>query len=62
MESEVVSSEAVLANLVKRLSLMGFGENISEWLDGDGANGGDHGSFFEFQVPPTTNLVQRKAK
>lgn len=56
----MVSSEAVLANLVKRLSLMGFGENISEWLDGD--NGGDHGSFFEFQVPPTTNLVQRIAK
>jgi hypothetical protein len=45
MEQEILESEAVLANLVKRLSLMGFGENISEWLDGDSRQ-----SFFEFQV------------
>lgn len=46
LEQEVIGSEAVLANLVKRLSLMGFGENISEWLDGGDSNG----TFFEFQV------------
>lgn len=40
-----MKSEEVLGNLIQRLSQMGFGENISEWLDGDSKQ-----SFFEFQV------------
>lgn len=34
---------------MKRLAGMGFGENISEWLEGEGMH-----SFFEFQC--TSNI------
>ena len=47
MESEVVGSEPVLQNLVSRLSSMGLGDSISQWLDGDPTQ-----SFFEFAVAP----------
>ena len=44
MESEVVNAEGVLNNLVERLSSMGLGDSISQWLEGDPTD-----SFFEFQ-------------
>ena len=42
MEEEVVASEDVLNNLVERLSSMGLGDSISQWLEGDPSQ-----SFFE---------------
>ena len=41
----MLKSEDVLGSLIQRLSMMGFGESISEWLDGDSKQ-----SYFEFQV------------
>jgi len=44
MEAEVIGAEGVLNNLVERLSSMGLGDSISQWLEGD-----PNQSFFEFQ-------------
>ena len=38
----------LLAKLVERLSAMGLGDSISQWLDGDSSQ-----SFFEFQLAPS---------
>jgi len=43
MEREVEGSEEVLGSLVERLTTMGLGDSISQWLDGDAGQ-----SFFEF--------------
>jgi len=48
MEDEVVASEDVLNNLVERLSSMGLGDSISQWLEGDPSQ-----SFFEFSFAST---------
>ncbi|GMH46549.1 hypothetical protein TrRE_jg8835 [Triparma retinervis] len=48
MEEEVVASEDVLNNLVERLSSMGLGDSISQWLEGDPSQ-----SFFEFSFAST---------
>jgi len=44
MEYEIVASEGVLQNLVTRLSTMGLGDSITDWLEGDPSQ-----SFFELQ-------------
>ena len=48
MEAEIEAASDVLAKLVERLSAMGLGDSISQWLDGDSSQ-----SFFEFQLAPS---------
>ena len=52
MEAEIQAASDVLAKLVERLSAMGLGDSISQWLDGDSSQ-----SFFEFQLLPSKEMT-----
>mmetsp|Transcript_21449 Transcript_21449/g.31564 ORF Transcript_21449/g.31564 Transcript_21449/m.31564 type:complete len:514 (+) Transcript_21449:618-2159(+) len=43
MENELSLSEDALCNLISRLAMMGLGDSVNQWLDGDPSQ-----SFFEF--------------
>lgn len=45
MEAEIHKAEDVLGKLVERLSAMGLGDSITQWLEGEAGQ-----SFFEFQL------------
>eukprot|EP01038_Epipyxis_sp_PR26KG_P013016 gene13016-17448_t len=54
IEDQIADSEETLRQLIERLTALGLGESVGNWLEGD-----PNDSFFEFKVTPDAAFTEK---